>query len=240
MTAFSLLIPITLYHFCITLAGLQARWSLILGYLIAFVLAALLPFDLIMDGVRPKLDHRFWPNAGVLMPAYLSFFILYLVASGWMLFKGWERHIGGLASDNVFVFFTCFVGFGGGVTNFPLWYDIPFEPYGNILVSVYLFLLGQGLYNKRITGLGMDIYKAAVGMLLSVTVTFFYILYLTIQSSFFGERLEVIDLWQKGAIVFLLSVLVFWLVPSIRFRTEKLVEGVFRHEWSTALSTLST
>ncbi|MEM7790613.1 MAG: HAMP domain-containing sensor histidine kinase, partial [Verrucomicrobiota bacterium] len=47
-------------------------------------------------------------------------------------------------------------------------------------------------------------------------------------------------LWQKGAIVFLLSVLVFWLVPSIRFRTEKLVEGVFRHEWSTALSTLST
>ena len=163
-----------------------------------------------------------------------------MITSGLALFHGWKNNVGRRASDNLFVILTCLVGFLGGATNFPLWYDIPLQPYGNVLVSVYIFLLGYGLYNNRMWSVGVDVYKAFVGLLLNASVAFFYLLGVALSRILFeADPLQGYDLWVHGIVAFIVAMIVFWGVPLIKRKTEKVVESIFRKEHVSALATLS-
>ena len=240
LTIFSILIPITLYHFCTSLAGLQALISIRFGYAFSVCLIFAVPYGLVVSGVSEKFGHTFWPDAGVLMPVYLVYFSGYVITSGVVLINGWKLHVGRRASDNLFVLLTCLVGFLGGATNFPLWYDIPIQPYGNILVSVYIFLLGYGLYSNRIQGFGVDFYKASVGFLLNLAVALFYLLSVSALRISLGEDpLQGYEIWVHGIGAFLVGMVAFWGIPLLKNKTEKLIVNVFQRERVSALATLS-
>ncbi|MGJ8648778.1 MAG: ATP-binding protein [Opitutaceae bacterium] len=230
--------PVALYHFSLELAGEKTKRLVYFGYAAAFLLVCAVPFGLIVDGVSPRHGHDFWPNAGALMPVYLLVFSGYLFAALWVLFKGWSRNLGGKASDYLLVLFSALIGFTGGATNFPLWYDIPLQPYGNILVSVYLFLMVHGLYHNRIFGFSLDLYKAIVGLMLNVSVALFYLLFFVLFRSLSGDPVSVQDFWLRGFIAFGCSALVFWGVPKFRYWTESILEGVFRKDRVSALAEL--
>jgi len=157
-----------------------------------------------------------------------------------MLFRGWRQNLGGRASDCMYVFFTGLVGFVGAGTNFPLWFDIPIQPYGNILVSVYNTILGYGLYSKRISGIRLDLYKALVGLLLNLSATIFYLLLLALYYSLGERRLEDVNLWLHGFVAFFCSAIIFWGVPKLRFGLERILDGVFRREQNSVLSELKS
>lgn len=230
--------PVAFYHFSLELAGKKAKRLVYFGYAAAFLLVCAVPFGLIVDGVSPRYGHEFWPNAGVLMPVYLLVFNGYLFAALWVLFKGWSQNLGGKASDYLLVLFSALIGFTGGATNFPLWYDIPLQPYGNILVSVYLFLMVHGLYHNRIFGFSLDIYKAIVGIMLNASVALFYLLFFVLFRSLSGVPVSVQDFWLRGFIAFGCSALVFWGAPKFRYWTESILEGVFRKDRVSALAEL--
>lgn len=240
LTIFSIIIPITLYHFCISIAGLATPMALRIGYATCLILVSIVPFGLVVSGVSSKAGHIYWPDAGVMMPLYLVYFSGYVITSGFVLFHGWKNNVGRRASDNLFVFFTCLVGFIGGATNFPLWYDVPVQPYGNILVSVYIFLLGYGLYSNRMQSVGVDVYKAFVGLLLNASVALFYLLGVAIVRVLIDEDpLQGYEIWVHGIVAFIVAMLVFWGVPLIKRKTEGVVESMFRKERVSALATLS-
>ncbi|WP_162051043.1 MULTISPECIES: ATP-binding protein [unclassified Lentimonas] len=238
LTCFSIFISITLYHFSLGLAGVESRRSVLFGYLGACGLICLIPFGLIVAGVSGREGHLYWPDAGSLTWLYLLYFFGYLTASGWVLFRGWKRNVGSRASDQIFVLSTCLVGFLGGATNFPLWYDIPIQPYGNVLVAVYVFLLGHGLYSSRVSGVILDFYKASVGLLLSGSAALFYLLIAALYRTVVGEPMSSEEFWFRGALAFFLSIVIFWGVPRLKFWTEKILEGVFRRGRASALSEL--
>ena len=130
------------------------------------------------------------------------------------------------------------VGFIGGSTNFPLWYDIPIQPYGNVLVAIYSFLVGYGLYRNRISGISVDASKAGVCLLLNLSVALFYLLFAGLYRTATGDPLEAYELWFQGVAAFCVSAIVFWGVPRLKFWTEKILEGVFRSDRASALSEL--
>ena len=111
-----------------------------------------------MQGVKPKFGHRYWPEAGPLTWLYLTYFFwLFIGLSAAMLFvRGWREHLGE-PCDRQKSFHTIYLpGFQrciGGATNFPLWFNIPVQPYGNVLVPFVfsLVLLTQGLYSDNNT-----------------------------------------------------------------------------------------
>lgn len=238
LTCFSIFLPVSLYHFSLGLADVESKRGVFLGYLGACGLALLLPTGLIVAGVSAKPSHLYWPDAGPLTWLYLLYFFGYLIASGWVLMRGWKRNIGSKASGQIFVLSTCIVGFLGGATNFPLWYDIPIQPYGNVLVGVYVFLLGQGLYSNRVSGVSLDFYKASVGLLLSGSAALFYLLIAGLYRNAAGDPMLSDELWRRGVIAFVLSIVIFWGVPRLKFWTERILEGVFRSERASALSEL--
>ncbi len=238
LTVFAAIIPITFYHFCLALSGLDANRSLFWGYFAMLGIIALVPTKVMVAGVSSKFGHRFWPDAGGAMFLYLLYWVGYVLGSGYVLFKGWRRHLGRRASDHLFVFYTCLIGFVGGATNFPLWYDVPIQPYGNALIPVYVFLLGHGLYYQRISGLSTDVYKAAAGLLLNGAIALLYLLCVTLFRTQWGAPLETYEYWMHGSLAFFVSVLVFWGVPRLKFRVERIMAGVFGEERTGALAEL--
>lgn len=239
LTVFSSIIPIAFYHFCLALSGFKATRSLCLGYFLCLCLICATPFGWIVSGVSEKFGHQYWPDAGVLMPLYLGIFVGYVLLSGVALVYGWKYNVGRRSSDNLFVFLTCLVGFVGGATNFPLWYDIPLQPYGNVLVSVYLLLLGYGLYNHRMLGPEGSFYKAVVSFGLNVSVALFYILCVSIYRIILGlEPLEGYEFLLHVILAFLAGMLAFWAIPLLKLNTEKLVESIFEKKRVSALATL--
>ena len=231
-------LAITFYHFCLVLSGSRSPVAVSMGYGVACSLVVFTFMGWIVDGVSAKSGHLFWPDAGVLMPVYLAYFVCYFIASGWVLVRGRRQHLGGRASDHLYVLCSTVVGFIGGSTNFPLWYDIPIQPYGNLLVAIYSFLVGYGLYRNRIVGISVDASKAGVCLLLNISVALFYLLFAGVYRTLVGNPFGTYDLWFQGVAAFCVSAVVFWGVPRLKLWTEKILEGVFRRERASALSDL--
>ena len=84
----SIFMPITAYHFSIILSGGKVNRPLQYGYLGALILCLLLPSGLIIQGVKPKFGHRYWPEAGPLAWLYLTYFIGYLLLSARVFLRG--------------------------------------------------------------------------------------------------------------------------------------------------------
>jgi len=231
-------IPITFYQFAVKLAGVSRPKSIFVGYASAIIFMALVPFGLIVDGVSPKAGHSFWPNPGLAMPLYLAFYTYYVTASGWTLWRSGNSHLGARASDYFFVLISGGIGFAGGATNFPLWYDIPIQPYGNILVAVYIVVVGYGLYSKKVPGISLNVYKALVGLFVNVSFTLFYMMGYLLYVGAERDSLQPYELWSHGLAAFFVSSFIFWGVPKIKKSTEKVVDGVFRREHVSAMEKL--
>ncbi len=107
-----------------------------------------------------------------------------------------------------------------------------------MLVAIYSFLVGYGLYRNRISGISVDVSKAGVCLLLNLSVTLFYLLFVGLYRTASGDPLEAYELWLQGVAAFCVSAIVFWGVPRLKFWTEKILEGVFRSDRASALSEL--
>jgi signal transduction histidine kinase len=231
--------PVTFFHFCLALSGLKAPRVLAVGYGMSFLFILGITAGLIVEEVAPVFGYDYWPKAGELMPFYLLHFIAYVIAATVILIRGWYSNIGGRASDHTLVLFSAVIGFIGGGTNFPLWYEIPIHPYGNIFVSIYLFLMLHGIYKKRIFGLSIDFYKLLVGFVLNSSVTFFIILCYGLYRNSTGQPLDLLGISIFGLYVFFFSAVLFWIVPKIRAATEQILEGALRAERKRPLAELS-
>jgi len=150
----SLFIPIFFLHWVTVLVGKeqQQRLLLVLFYLVALVIFPFYSSDLFIQNVEQKLFFEFWPNPGPLYNLYFSILYLGAVIYGILLLVRCYR----IATDDalrgqiLYVLFGTLIGFGGGLTNFFLWYDIPVAPYGNFLVAAFPFFLGYSIVKNKL------------------------------------------------------------------------------------------
>ena len=240
LTSFSIFISLTLYDFCLKLSGKLGRLSVGFGYIVGLVIVGLTVGGSIVAGVSSKHGHTFWPDAGPLMPLYLMFFAGYLLASGWILVVNCRYHLGARSKDSLFVLFVCCIGFIGGATNFPLWFDIPVQPYGNGLVAVYVLLMGYGLYENRYLKVGVDLYRFIISASLSVSAAVFYTLIFGFYQSYIGSEVTQSGLWLQGVWAFFVSALIFWGVPRLKLLVEIAFARVFQNGLNDAIVSLKT
>lgn len=160
LTVGSFLVPVFYYHWVLDVldAAKNKAHALILklAYLSAFTLAILTPTSLVIEGVRPKLIFPFWPDPGVLYGVGIATLFFGLIAYTLRLLVQDYRHGPAEGRGKLFIIILGSVlGFGGGATNYFLWYNIPILPYGNFLVALFPFFLGyavlrHNLFNTKI------------------------------------------------------------------------------------------
>ena len=172
LTVGSILIPVTFLHFLLIWLDLyQAKKKLLFAfYFISFVAFGLNFTPLFVKDVSPILFFKYWPKAG---KAYFPFFIFWtwLVFYCWyIMFKVMQTSSSTKRNQIKYVFIAAIIGFGGGFTNYPLWYGIKIPPYGNILVSIYVGLMAYAIVRHQLLEIEVIIKKTLVfaGLLASV------------------------------------------------------------------------
>lgn len=154
LTIGSILIPI--FYFRLTLLFLELEKNdlnkiiLFSSYLVGLFLILISFSSLLVSGAVKKLNFRFWPNAGSLYWILLLLFFSLVSYSIYLLIKYYLKKTGSIKEQIKFLLLGTGLGFLGGTTNFPLWYDIKILPVGNILSSLYVFLTAYAIIAHRL------------------------------------------------------------------------------------------
>jgi len=159
-TVGSLFIPVCYFFWVTTLVELEKKFKPFIYsfFLVSSILAVLLyTSNLLIRGVEPKFIFPFWPIAGNIYLFYIIFIYVGLV--GWsliLLTLSLYRTAESTRKAQIkLVLWGSAIGFGGGGTNFFLWYNIFIPPYINFAVTLGLFFFGYAaikhhLFNIRV------------------------------------------------------------------------------------------
>lgn len=220
-SAAAVVIPIVYFHFTTKLTGCERPREVLAGYLVTapFVPLSFTPW--IVAGVRPKLMFPFWPDAGPLYPLYLAVFA-YFIARSWQLLYREHRASRFLRRNQLlYVLAYTVAGFIGGATNFPLWYDVPVLPVGNILVGTYMVGVGYAVIRFRLMEFDLLLARLVVyGLLIVVLAAFTPALLVVVRSLARGD----VGFVPLCTVSVLVTGLFFWLIPSLRRRSDALLE----------------
>ncbi|NQU83537.1 MAG: hypothetical protein HQ536_02390 [Parcubacteria group bacterium] len=93
-----------------------------------------------VNGVEARSYFKFWPIPGPFYAPYLISFGVHVVYASVLLFKRYIHSRGPDRIQSGLLLAGIFLAFVGGSTNYPLWYNINFAPWGNVLVSIYVVL----------------------------------------------------------------------------------------------------
>ena len=164
LMAGAIFIPSTFFHFTVNLIKLSKEYtkSVILWYVVSFCLLILDFTPLLVKNVRPRMFFPYWPTAG---PAYVFFLMMFvglIVYSIILLSKAMKASSGFERIQIKYVLLGIAAGFIGGVTNYPLWYDIHIPPYGNIMVSLYMFLVGYAIIRYHLLNVNIALTRAGI------------------------------------------------------------------------------
>ena len=161
----AIFLPIAYLHFILTILGLAKKNKkiLTLDYIIGFVFFILNFTPFFVKGVSPKLFFRYWPDAGI---TYLPFLLLtyfncitYAII---VMVKEYKKAIGIKRNQIKYLILGAFLGFAGGATNYPLWYNIPITPVGNILVSVSIGIMAYAIMRYRLMDISVAITRTGI------------------------------------------------------------------------------
>jgi signal transduction histidine kinase len=220
-------VPITFLHFVMHLCGERKPWWTRFGYGIALVLVALNSTPFMVVGVKPAFDLPFWPRAGPGFVLYLSFFAIFTGEAVRLLHRQARVSSGARATQLWHIFFATLIGFTGGATNFPLWYDIPVPPVGNALVFIYLVTVANAVARYQLPLATYDFVLAAVYMGMSATVAIFFLIAFVVISSLQGVALTSTDLLNGFLLGMVVSLFFFWIVPRLKESTERILEQTY-------------
>lgn len=144
----STMIPVFYFHWITIILGRdkKEKKAILFTYLFSFVILLFSFSGLFIKDVRPKMSFLFWPDPGILYHFYFAYVYCILVTySVFLLIRDLLKSSGEKKAQIIYVLIGSVVGFGGGIFNFFLWYDIQILPYGNFLVALYPFFLGYAL-----------------------------------------------------------------------------------------------
>lgn len=224
---FAYFVPVTFFHFIAELCGEKPRWVVRGGYAAAVALALLNFTPLMVAGVGPAMSFPFWPQAGPLYWLYLALFGLLTLQAGWLLLKHLRQATGMRATQLRNILLASIVGFGGGATNFPLWYDLPVPPLGNVLIFLYLMIMAHAVSRYQLPLVAYDFLHAAVYLGLSVTLSVIYLLIFTVLAPWLGYDVTPASLFTHFLSSLMVCWFFFWSVPKLHRMADRILAQTY-------------
>lgn len=234
LTLGSTFIPVTCLHWVLAITEkVKANKILYPAYVCSIILGVLSFNPLLVDRVEPTLFFSWWPKPGVLyhfylFPGYIGLFIYIL----FYLFFSYRKSFGLKRLQLKYVLFGLLVGSVGGLTNFPLWYNIPLPPYGNFLVALYPIIFSYTVIRHRLMDVRLAIRAVILRLILVLVLTLAFVAFVALV---FGARAVFGEMnWENGMVVafsFAVFASLFYelILRSIRQVTDKVL---FQREYS--------
>ncbi len=161
-------LPVFYLHHLLSLLNLQSkkRPILVFGYIFSGIFSVLNFSPLFIKGVAPKLCFPYWPVAGVaFIPFFLvwSWYVLYAVV---IIIRQLGNAQGETKNQLRYILVATILGYGGGATNYFLWFDIPILPVGNILVSFYVAIVAYAIVKYRLMDIKVVFTRAGIFLII--------------------------------------------------------------------------
>lgn len=162
----AIFVPITYFHFVIVFLNLYEKneRALKLGYLTAFVLFLFDFTPLFIRDMVPKFSFRYWAEPGILYHFFLLIFFGYAIYCWYLLSKAYLKSTGTMREQIRYVLLGTLIGFIGGSTNYPLWYNINIPPLGNSLVAIYVILVAVAITKYYLFDIKLILTELLVGI----------------------------------------------------------------------------
>ncbi|MBP7739005.1 MAG: GAF domain-containing protein [Spirochaetes bacterium] len=179
------------YVFALTDKIDRRKYELV-GYTVVNVLFIILNISSqLYTHLEPRYGLGYWPAPTVIFHVYLAFWI-------WQLLYGFIRLVwslktitGRLREQIKYTIVSGLIGFIGGASNWPMWYNINFPPYANILIVFYIALMGFAIIRFRLmdikivltrTGIFIGIYTLVLGspVLIGLQTNFGFLSFLSL------------------------------------------------------------
>ncbi|MDP3764558.1 MAG: ATP-binding protein [bacterium] len=176
----STLIPAFYFHWIILILKKETEkriLKLVYGLTFLIIILSLIFPDLFIKNIVPKLSFPFWPEPGILYHFYLASVYGLLVSYALtLLIKTYKKSSLEIKGRAFYVILGSIFGFGGGLTNFFLWYNIPVPPYGNFLVAAFPVFFGyamlkHNLFNSKVVATELLTFSIWVFLLIRTTTS---------------------------------------------------------------------
>jgi HD-GYP domain-containing protein (c-di-GMP phosphodiesterase class II) len=110
----------------------------------------------------PKYNSGLWPIPNVFFNFYL-FFWFFQVFYGFCYFIiGLKENTGRKLYQIKYCILAGGIGFVGGISNWPMWYNINFPPYLNIFIAVHVSILAIAILRHRLMDIEIIIRETAI------------------------------------------------------------------------------
>lgn len=158
----AILIPETFLYFVMEFTGKKKFLAHVLNGILIIIFISFSYSPVYIQKVEQRLFFSFWPVPGLLFHFMLAYFIISLIYAHTILWGAWNKKDGAKKEQVKYVLFGIATGFIGGCTNFFLWYNIPFPPYLNILVSGFVIFVATAIVKHQLIDISMIIKKTLV------------------------------------------------------------------------------
>ncbi len=150
----SLYIPIFFFHWNVELSkdfNKLRKFVIIVSYISVIVLSLFFSSQYLITDLEQKLFFKFWPNPGFLYTFYI--FFIYLILAVYAVVVILKQYVKSksviIKGRSFYLLLSAVFGYGGGATNFLLWYDVYFPPYGNFVVGFFPFFFGYAMIKHK-------------------------------------------------------------------------------------------
>jgi len=223
----AIFIPITFFHFILEFLNKKKenRNLLIFGYVFGFIISIfLLTTPLLIKDIQPKFWFKRWPVPGKLYPLFLLFFFFYILYSFYLTLKSFKQETGYKKEQIRYVLFGMIVGFGGGATNYPMFYNIPLPPIGNFFIFLYIILYAYATVKYHFLDINIVIKKSTLFAWRVLLPILLFALFVSIGQQVFIKYLPM-WLWRVcvvGCGIFLLYYLYNKTIQILKLKDEEL------------------
>lgn len=164
MTAGAIFIPITFFHLALSFIYLEKAYRIPLmnGYIFSSALFLLNFTPLVVKGVLRRNWINFQPQAGSLHILIFISYIGFIGYSSLLLYRAFRTYSGLRRIQIKYIFLGCLIGFVGGLTNFPLWYNIKFPPLGNFFPAIGTVIMAYVIIKYRMMETGIVLTRKAI------------------------------------------------------------------------------
>ena len=236
----AIFIPICYLHHVLNLFGLFEKKKKIIycGYAggLFFCLLNLTP--LFVKKVSPKLVFKFWPDAGIAFLPFLILWVGYVLYGMFLIINEYISSTGVRKNQLRYVLLGNAIGWIGGATNYPLWFNIPILPVGNIFVSGYMILITYAILKHRLMNIRIALTRGAILIIVYACIVGVPFLVIALGKTWLVKILHERWFYPPLGIYSLLALLAPYIYLHFQGRTEqkKLQQQMHLHQSLKAAS----
>ncbi len=223
-------IPSFFFDYTIALLDKADRKRILIwpSYAMSFLLGILdLSTPLVVHHVEPRLGFRFWPVPGYLFHVHLFMFGFLVAYAAFLLFMGIQKEQGLARMQLRYSLIATLVGFGGGVINYLLWYNIPVKPVTNVAVSFYSVIIAYTILKHRLMDISVIVRKTLIYSAVVGTLTTLYLGVITVIAHVF----EGLTGYQTAFSSAAAAALVTFCFHPLRKRVQVFIDGKFFRQY---------